>query len=425
MRALPVAVAVILLIATACHASSGSPAAAATASAAQYAAALKQHVDPPAKIPAHVQTAEYLWTPQERSADPATYAPYLTWAYPLYGATQRVRAAGIKAIFYINPIMPQRTNYEGSLLMGRFTDVQAKDCDGNTVATYGGKGLLADPRSPRAAAYYENIVSWYINDKIRGRHDWDAFFVDNNGALYGAKPIPCNYDPISWGRAFDRAIASVGVPIVTNSLATRASDTGLFVDRLKAKNIIGGMYERCFNDRQWTAEENSQLQTLALLRRAHKRPGPGWWCYLNDTTAPANDAVPQRLYAYASFLLTYDPKYSLFQESFSTPSTFKVMPETQFVPMQPVKSVKDIADLRTSGGAYVQVYRSCYYRGKGLGSCEIAVNPNSTDAELPNFGAYRHAAALHGSGVLDGGTVTFDAGIPDDLEPQTAAILVR
>lgn len=381
---------------------------------------------PPKHVPAHVQTAEYLWSPTKRATDPSTYAPYITWAYPLYSEGSAVRAAGIKTIWYVNPVMPQRGGYEYSLLTGRYAGVQAKDCNGNTVITYNGRGLLADPRSAQAAAYYDDVIDWYIRNKIRGGpHNWDAFFIDNNGPLYGASPTPCNYDPVSWGRAFDRAIAHIDEPVVTNSLAARDEDMPKFVDRLSGSNIIGGMFEECFTSSLWTAEEDSQIQTIALLRRQHKPAGPGWWCYANNTTTPGVQAIAQRLFIYASFLLTYDPSYSLFQESFSSPpSTFSVFPETGFVPLGPATAPSNIGDLQSSGGAYVQSYRWCYYRKKLVGACEIAVNPLGGTVSVPNPQHFAHSMELSGGGVLDGGTVQFNGPAVTTLGPKNAAVLV-
>lgn len=380
----------------------------------------------PKNVPAHVQTAEYLWTPTERQTDPRIYAPFLTWAYPLYSEAAQVRAAGIKTIFYVNPVMPQKGEYEYNQLTEQYAGVRAKDCSGNDVITYQGRGLLADPRSPQAASFYANVIDWYINSKIRaGGRNWDAFFVDNNGALYGANPLPCNYDAKAWGRAFDRAIARVNEPIVTNSLSASEDKVPAYVDRLSAKNIIGGMFEECFTSRLWSPEETSQMQTIELFKREHKAPGPGWWCYANNTSAQGSQSIPQRMFAYASFLLTYDPQYSLFQESFkSDPSTFKVFPETGFVPLGPATKPQSIADLQAPGGAYVQSYAWCYYRKKPLGSCEIVVNPGHGTVEVPDEG-YRHSAVLRGGGVLDGGSMSFDGPRLDDLAPGTAAILIK
>jgi len=383
--------------------------------------------NPPSDPPQHVQTAAYLWTPGLAASDPSRFKPYLTWAYPLYSQADRVHDAGIKTIFYINPVMPQRGEHEYDLLTGQYADVGAKDCSGNASTSYAGKGLLSDPRSPRAADFYADTVDWYIHHKIDihgGEQNPNALFVDNNGALYGVNPQPCNYDARSWGRAFDRAIAGIHQPIVTNSLAARDSDTATYVDRLTPPNIIGGMFEECFNDRLWSAEEDSQIETIALFKREHKSSGPGWWCYVNNTSADGAASIPQRLFAYASFLLTYDPKYSTFQESFTTPSKFDVFPETGFVPLDPSSNPRNVEDLRTSTGAYVQSYSACYYRGRRIGRCEIAVNPGSASVGVPNRGGLHHSMVIQGEGVLDGGSVAFNGASVGSLGAQSAAILV-
>jgi hypothetical protein len=208
-------------------------------------------------------------------------------------------------------------------------------------------------------------------------------------------------------------------------LATSDSTTQTYVNRLAAPNIIGGAFEQCFNDGMWTAEEDSQLETVALLKTEGKAPGPGWWCYLDNTSADGATVLPARLFAYASFLLTYDPNYSLFQESYTTsPSTFQVFPETGFVPLNPASVPGAVSALQSAGGAYVQSYSACYYRGSLVGNCEIVVNPTSSSVSVPNPHSLAHSMVLSGGGVLDGGSASFGGTAPTTLAPQTAAILV-
>lgn len=376
----------------------------------------------------HVQTATYLWSSTEGATAPSIYAPYLSWAYPLYSKMTATYQAGIHTIVYINPVMPQTPAYEYNELNGAYSSVRAADCSGNTITTYSGKGLLADPRSLSASAYYADSVNWTIQNKLvpyGSTHSYDAMFIDNNGPLYGASAMPCNYDAGTWGQAFDNAISSVNQQFVTNSLAASETQSQTFVNRLSAPNVIGGMFEECFSDGRWTAEETSQIQTVALLKSQGKPAGPGWWCYLDNTSADGATAIPQRLFAYASFLLTYDPNYSLFQESYATsPSTFQVFPESGFVPLNPASTPSAISQLQSGSGVYVQSYGACYYRGGLVGRCEIAVNPGTSTASVPNPAGLAHTMVVTGDGVLDGGSVTFGGPAVTSLAPQTAAILV-
>lgn len=380
-------------------------------------------------VPTHVQTAEYLWSKIETSTDPRTYAPYLSWAYPLYAQYAAVRAAGIKTVLYINPLMPHtHSDFDYIRLSRDYPQAQARDCQGTPVTAYGGTGFLLDVRSAQARALVDAVVGDYVGRVTRDGAPPSAIsavFVDNANSFYGVSPMPCNFNQAAWTAAMDDALSDIPYPVIVNSLSVHPNAVPAKVAGVRGKSVVGAMYEACFNDRQWIAEETAQIDTVAELRRLHKPAGPGFWCYLNGTTADAASVLPLRMYAYASFLLTYDPAYSVFQESFSTPSTFKVMPETQLVPLAPLLAPRSIDELQTAGGGYAREYRYCYYRGAFVGACEIAVNPGSGSVPVPNAAAYRHSAAITGAGVLDGGSVNFNDAVPTQLGAQSAAILVR
>jgi hypothetical protein len=375
----------------------------------------------------HVQTGEYLWSSTETSTDPSRYAPYLTWAYPVYSRFGLTQAAGIKTVLYIDPVMPV-SGHEYSELTGTYSSVRASDCSGNLVTTYSGKGYLADPRTASATAYMNDVVNYYTNVVANSNaaytQAWNLIFVDNAGPLYGASAMPCGYTASSWGSALDSALSASGQNMILNTLSTSVANVPTFVQYAAGSNIEGAMYEECFSNGLWTSEEEAQLQTIALLKSEGKAPGAGFWCYLDNTAADAATVTAQRLYAYASFLLTYDPDYSVFQESYTTPSTFKVMPETGFVPLKPATSPTHISDLQSASGAYVQIYNACYYRGSLVGACEVAVNPTTSTVSVPNSRNFQHSAYLSGEGVLDGGTMGFTNPAQLSLAPGTAEILL-
>jgi hypothetical protein len=221
----------------------------------------------------------------------------------------------------------------------------------------------------------------------------------------------------------DAAVSAAGQPIVVNSFSNSAANAVTFANYVNGTNVIGGLYEECFQNNTWLAEEESQITVVSDLKAAGKAPGPGWWCYVDNTSADAATVIPQRLFDYASFLLTYDPNYSMFQESFTTPSTFAVYPETGFVPLQPTTTPTDVSQLEISGGAYVRNYGACYYRGTALGPCEVAVNPGTSTVPLPN--SFANSMVISGEGVLDGGSVAFNGGPVTSLAPKTGAILIN
>jgi hypothetical protein len=369
-----------------------------------------------------------LYSTKERSTSPSVYAPYLTWAYAItsrYGITQ---AAGIKTVIYTNLVMPESPSWEYSSIATTYSAVRARNCSGTITKTYGGKGYLQDPRKSGASTYASAVLLYYVKNVLASNpgysHPYNLVFVDNAGPLYGASPMPCNYSPSTWGSALDSSLAPSGQPLILNSLSASVSSVPTMVQRLKGSNIVGGEYEHCFNDNQWTAEEQAQILTIAQEKSQGKAPGAGFWCYLDGTKADATTVLPLRMFAYASFLLTYDVRYSVFQESFSTPSTFAVYPETGFVPMGPASIPTSISNLQKSGGVYVQRYSSCYYRGTLKGQCEIAVNPNGYKASVPNPAGLKHRMVISGYGILDGGTVSFTGTAQSSLAPNTAEILV-
>lgn len=383
---------------------------------------------PSAGVPKHVQTAEYLWSSTETSTSPSVYAPYLNWAYTLNSRAGMTRSAGIKTVLYTSPMMPNSNTYEYNELNGTYAAVKARTCSGTIVKTYSGTGLLADPTRSGTSSYFQNIVN-HVTSAVSAAnpgysHPWDLIFIDNDGPLYGASATPCNYSATTWGTAQDSQLATTGQKFILNSLSVADSNVPTYVSRLKGSAIAGGEFEECFMTSLWASEEDAQLQTIALLKSEGKPGGAGFWCYADNTKAAAYTATAQRMYIYASFLLTYDPNYSVFQESFSTPSTFKVMPETGFVPMSPVSVPSAVTGLATSTGAYLQRYNSCYYRGSLIGRCEIIVNPSTTSyVSVPNPWALHHSMVLSGNGVLDGGSVSFSGAVPSRMGPKSGLIL--
>lgn len=222
----------------------------------------------------------------------------------------------------------------------------------------------------------------------------------------------------------DNDLATTGQKFILNSLAVSTTNIPTYVARLKGSAISGGEFEECFTSTTWTQEGDSQLQSVALLKSQGKPGGAGFWCYADNTSATGSLVIPQRLFVYASFLLTYDPNYSVFQESFTTsPSTFKVFPETGFVPLSPASTPTSIANLQTSSGAYLRQYNACYYRGSLIGKCEVIANPGTGSVAVPNPWGLHHSMVLSGGGILDGGSASFSGSAPSTMGPHTGLIL--
>jgi hypothetical protein len=146
-------------------------------------------------------------------------------------------------------------------------------------------------------------------------------------------------------------------------------------------------------------------------------------CYSSNLST-ASTAIAARLYVYASFLLTYDLGTSLIWEYFQTASWYTVEPESQLVALSPaVATPSTISGLRQSTGVYARKYGACYLAGRLVGACAVVVNSDNVSSHRFPFTGYHHTLALHGGGILDGGTVaTNGAAPPSNLAPISAVI---
>lgn len=385
-----------------------------------------------AGIPRHVMNAAVFWgyggVPTTVSITRA--APWLNWVQtsPTYART--VRAYGLKVDAYLNfwrdySIERPTLGYDDLKPGGAHAAAEARTCRGSVIrdSTYGG-GYEADARSSAAvghAAVLANYRKWEYGNGTT----MDAYFTDDTGAM-GGLPLPCNFSISTYQTATNRVTASLLKPTFVNTL--RAGNPVTQTGYLNATNIIGGMCELCiaYNNRtlgrdvavtgsQWTLQENAAIITVAK----HKI----FWLYARAAYNPAYE-TPLRKFMYASFLLTYSPQYSMYQDAFKTPSGFPVMPETGIVPMQPLTTASSVTGYLRSGGTYMREFGACYYLGVLKGRCAVVVNPGGSTARIATT-AYAHSVVLTGYDVLDGGTVSFAGGRVTSLPPAGGAILFR
>ena len=132
-----------------------------------------------------------------------------------------------------------------------------------------------------------------------------------------------------------------------------------------------------------------------------------------------------RIYDVASFWLTYDPHWSIASINLDSPDSFTVFPEYEIVPTQPHETArKTIALLRTGSGLYVRRFGSCYQNGAAIGSCAAVVNPTAGFETFPATLSDEHKTLiLDNRSEFTGGRATWQAGLPHDLAPLTAAIV--
>jgi hypothetical protein len=377
----------------------------------------------------HVLTADYLGGRYGTHSIPwSKAAPHLTWAETDWQDATAIHRAGIKTMDYLAPnrIEP------GNPLYTTDEEAFAHTCGGDRIHDQWDEVLewVTNPASPSMRGIFRRYVRL-----LKTLGDFDAIFEDEAGALTAYEQydpfepaLPCNYRNESWLSAEIGLNQAPSLPILFNGLSgLNGNDPSLSIRLLAGRNTIGGNYEGCYNSGQdpkedgwlWRDVENTELR----VSERHKL----FECMLRSTT-PAANAVDVRIYAYASFLLTYDPYTSIYWTYFETASGLHVMPETQLVAASPLRGAPSvIGALKWPGGTFVRQYRHCYLKARDVGPCAAVVNPDTgTSHPFPRalVKTYRHRLVLRGSGVLDGGTISTDGSAPPvRLGPVEAAIV--
>jgi hypothetical protein len=347
-------------------------------------------------------------------------APYLNWAQVGPSNATAVASTGIKTQYYIDP--NQATSTNDPLWTTDETEF-AHDCNGNRISwAYDNVTLY---QMNIGASSLLNTLSSYVS-YIASKAHYDAVWEDGDGVLSKSLPaLPCGYSDAEWltfGQALDQAPS---LPVFINGIEMGIENGSLSPNMalLKSSNTIGGSYEFCYSATTvpkesgwiWQDVENTEL-TVGAEKKFFE-------CALRDTLS-ASTQTDARIYALASFMLTYDPATSILREQFSTPSNFHVQPESQFVFLNPrIPTPSSISGLAQTGGAYGREYAACYYAGKLVGPCAAVVNPDQNYAHPFPFGGYTHTLTLSGNGVLDGGTASTSGPAPPATVPADSAVV--
>lgn len=360
----------------------------------------------------HVFTAAYVGRPRDTRFGPAALRKSLTWASTTWQASKKVQEAGIKTMFYLDP---NRQQPKDPLYIDD-DSAFAHDCGGQRIKSKNYENqFLFDPSSTAVTTQLKKRIEFIS----KGAH-WDAFFLDDVNSLYALDAIPCGYDPRAWLEATKQQIQRLGVPIIYNGLQ---EPNQMYLNSISS--VIGGMYEGCYADattrpriwdQYWTKIENVELGMAADKKL--------FFCLGRDSTSAA-EAQDGRIYTLASFLLSYAQDSGVLWESYPTPSGYMVQPESQLVPLQPLRTnPKDISALKTSTGAYGREYRACYFAGSYVGGCAMVVNPDRNSAhDFPYGSKYAHTLILSGGGILDGGSASLVGPPPPSSVPPLGAVV--
>lgn len=380
-----------------------------------------------AAIPKHVLSViyGYGYGGVSRNVPISAQSPYVDWAYTDEADASAYRSAGIKTLIYLNFWRNYSTDnpsigYTDLKPGGAHAAAEAKGCTGTPSydSNYGG-GYLADPRKTTPTLGHARVVEQYRANEYGNAYN--AFFSDDTDGNGGVNPAPCNYTFASWLAATNTIDMELNVPMFVNALNawTTGGSPTLQVPVVNPPNVLGAMCEACYvsnggvvSGNSWMNEENAEIGVINDRKI--------FWEYARNVGA-ASSSQALRLYGYASFLLTYDPSYAMYETAFYTPSNFPIMPEQGLVPMEPVNTSASVSGYMT-GSVAERRFAQCYYRGQSIGSCAVAINIGSTTAPVPV--QYPASMVLVGGGVQEGGQANFTGPMVSFLQPHTAAILV-
>jgi hypothetical protein len=168
----------------------------------------------------------------------------------------------------------------------------------------------------------------------------------------------------------------------------------------------------------WHTFENNEIQVLV--------DGKLFVCR-GFNTAPDTISQPERMYMYASFLLTYDLGRAIFSPKFSTATAgFWIEPENQLVMLDPIITRPTSIDQLNQGpNVYGRQYRNCYYAGQWVGACASVVNSDQAGRAhpMPWTNVYHHTLVLNGGDIFDGGTASTNGPAPPAQISGTSAII--
>lgn len=329
---------------------------------------------------------------------------------------------------------PQWPAYSSALCTSTYVSQAAVGCNGSYVfdAHYG-NGYINAPYI--STANYAQIAK----DRT-GSPAENYIFGDDTGSNGGfTNGPPCNngtsYSSSLWVsqmQAAQAALTNLGKPIFVNLLNADAS--GLTPVTLapiaNEPTIAGAMCENCFVKSSGTIDATSNWandETGCLLVESYNKI---CWIYSSIGPITATNSAQLRLYAYASFLLSFGGNLSMFQEALSAlTDTFMVLPETQLYPTNPVDSPGTaISNLAVTGG-YRRRFNDCWYIGVDQGACEVVVNPNASGTMTISTTGYSRAVLISaGTATSDlgaGGTISLSGTPSTSVASQTAEILIH
>ena len=362
----------------------------------------------------HVRTWDAVGIPGgSMNVTMAQAAPWLTYVMTSPALSKTAKSLGMTTVLYSDP----NRQFPGDVMWTNDETTFAHDCNNNRITISGANTYLMNPYSTHLYALWPAFVSQVHS---YNNAQFDYIFEDSADEINPNRfsSMPCNFDQTSWTTATNALDAALGSPIIYNGLGLiqgSGTQPGPAIGLNPTTN--GGMSEDCYSGRtptgyfyypHWAATENTEIQM--------SQAGRPFICHA-DWYGDAAASVGQRMYFYASFLLTYDRDTQAVDTQFATPSQLGVMPESQLVATLPRVSLpNDVSSLVQASGVYAREYNACYIATQYVGPCAAVVNPNNPAKghalAFPFVGKYNHTLLVSGEGALDGGTVSASGPAP-------------
>lgn len=324
----------------------------------------------------------------------------------------------------------------GNLGLAESAYLHAPDGSRLNKAAYGAYQEILNPGSAAAQAGYTALTQ----QKLGQVPGLDFFFADDSGSPWdGVDGTPAsgllwNFNQQhsaeyadgadqAWTAARGQMLAAALRPVFINGHDYSAWLPSYGGAYLQSANVVGENNEGCFNAddyglmndsvTRWQRMANSLLAVTALHKYAV--------CMMMGQVTSAN-----RLYAYASWWMTYDPAYSIGGQVNTGPDGYAIYPEFDIVPTLPKTTASsDISSLRSGGsGPYVREFGACYQNGSAIGPCAAIVNTSGSSQAMPALtGRYAHTLNLDSNGSYTGGRAWWSSGVPASLGTTSAVIL--
>jgi hypothetical protein len=287
--------------------------------------------------------------------------------------------------------------------------------------------------NPGSPAARRAIVAW-MNAYLQKSPKLDFFFSDDSGSTFigpkGTSTSGAFYgfnapgvevrDDKAWIAAENGMFSATPRKLILNGGDLfRPAYNGAF---LRNSNVAGSNHEGCVNAAYYGGRVDDsrglwQQQADGLLADLPFRKFS--LCMMNGSPTAAS-----RLYAMASWWMTYDPRYSVAAPVAPDAAGNTVFPEFEIVPLQPAASAGSSVRTLGRGATYVREFANCYQWGAPIGACAAIVNPSQSSQPLPKLRRrYTRELVLDDRGSATGGRAYWRPSGTGTLGPVSALIL--